>query len=139
MEYTPRYAQPFTLNQAIQLDIPVITEEIARLQNSLQHLRETQELLAQYIAENPDDKDAEMEKAFKENETVIGSQEERVGMLRMALSEKGVNPGSHYALSPSNGIPTERDTVQRSTDSPVGRDQMNEIVAESDDDGGIHL
>lgn len=117
----------------------MIDAEIARLQNSLQHLRETQELLAQYIAENPDDKDAEMEKAFKENETVIGSQEERIGMLRMALSQKGVNPSSHYALSPSNGIPTERDTVQRSTDSPVGGDQMNEMVAESDDDGGIHL
>ncbi len=47
--------------------------------------------------------------------TFSGSQEERVGMLRMALSEKGVNPGSHYAVSPSNGVPAERDTVQRST------------------------
>ncbi|PBK72703.1 hypothetical protein ARMSODRAFT_953104 [Armillaria solidipes] len=138
MEYTPRYAQPFTLSQAIQLDIPVITEEIARLQNSLQHLRETQELLGQYIAENPDEQDAEIEKAFKENEAVIGSQEERVGMLRMALSEKGVNPGSHYAVSPSNGIPAERDTVQRST-GPVAGDQTNEVVAESDDDDGVHL
>ncbi|KAK0453502.1 hypothetical protein EV421DRAFT_685146 [Armillaria borealis] len=138
MEYTPRYAQPFTLNQAIQLDIPVIIEEIARLQNSLQHLRETQELLGQYIAENPEEQDAEIEKAFKENETVIGSQEERVGMLRMALSEKGVNPGSHYAVSPSNGILAERDIVQRST-GPVTGNQTNEVAAESDDDGGVHL
>ncbi|PBL02414.1 hypothetical protein ARMGADRAFT_1158956 [Armillaria gallica] len=138
MEYSPRYAQPFTLNQAIQLDIPVITEEIARLQNSLQHLRETQELLGQYITENPDEQDAEIEKAFKENEIVIGSQEERVGMLRMALSEKGVNPGSHYAVSPPNGVPAERDTVQRSTGGPVTGDQTN-VVAESGDDGGVHL
>ncbi|KAK0206422.1 hypothetical protein DFS33DRAFT_1314569 [Desarmillaria ectypa] len=138
MEYTPRYAQPFTLNQAIQLDIPVITEEIARLQNSLQHLRETQGLLEHYIRENPDDQDPEIEKAFKENETVIGSQEERIGILRMALSEKGVIAGSHYTVSPSNSIPAERDAVQRST-NPVAGDQMNGVVAENDDDGGIHL
>ncbi len=72
-------------------------------------------------------------------QTFSGSQEERVGMLRMALSEKGVNPGSHYAVSPSNGVPAERDTVQRSTGGPVAGDQTNEVVAESDDDGGVHL
>ncbi|KAK0230911.1 hypothetical protein IW262DRAFT_1341163 [Armillaria fumosa] len=138
MEYTPRYAQPFTLNQAIQLDIPVMTEEIARLQNSLQHLRETQELLGQHIAENPNEQDADIENAFKENETVIGSQEERVAMLKMAISEKGVNPGSHYAVSPSDGVLAERDIVRRST-GPVAGDPTNEAVAESDDDGGIHL
>ncbi|KAK0468230.1 uncharacterized protein EV420DRAFT_452831 [Desarmillaria tabescens] len=138
MEYTPRYAQPFTLNQAIQLDIPVITEEIARLQNSLQHLRETQELLGQYITENPDDQDPEIDKAFEENETVIGSQEERIGILRMALAEKGVILASHYTASPSNSVPAERDAVQRSTD-PVTGDQMNGVIAESDDDDGIHL
>ncbi|KAF8517773.1 hypothetical protein JB92DRAFT_2143470 [Gautieria morchelliformis] len=34
MEYKPRHIQPFSVEQAALLEIPVITTEIARLQNS---------------------------------------------------------------------------------------------------------
>ncbi|KAG7449101.1 uncharacterized protein BT62DRAFT_662808 [Guyanagaster necrorhizus] len=120
------------------MDWPILIDaEIVRLQNSLQHLRETQELLGQHITENPNDQDVEIEKALEENETVIGSQEERIGILRMALAEKGMITGSHYNVAPSNSIPAEHD-IQRRGDLVAG-DQTNGIVAESANEAGIHL
>ncbi|KAH8105888.1 hypothetical protein BXZ70DRAFT_400100 [Cristinia sonorae] len=94
MEYTPRYPQPFTVAQAAQLDVPVITEEISRIENSLDHLKRTQVDLEEALKEDPDDTD--FRKAHEENEDVIGSQKERISMLQMALAEKGIPTSSHY-------------------------------------------
>lgn len=84
MDYTPRYPQPFTLWQAIQLDVPIITEgqhvckrevnvlklcsEIARLQNSLVLLRETQQTLQEAI---DDTQDPDFVQALEENTGVM--------------------------------------------------------------------
>ncbi|KAI0068779.1 hypothetical protein BV25DRAFT_1786088, partial [Artomyces pyxidatus] len=101
--YQPRHSQPFTLAEAVGLDVPIITDEIARLHNSLQHLKETQQELRQLIQEP--EKDPVLLEAFQDNETVItygylgisGSQEERISILNMALVEKGVIASSgHY-------------------------------------------
>jgi len=99
MEFKPRYQQPFALETAIQLSIPGITQEIARLQISLQHLGDTQRLLKEHLDETPD-KDADLLLAFKENQETIGSQEERIRMLRYALERKGASLASnpHYDL-----------------------------------------
>ncbi|KAJ7638911.1 hypothetical protein FB45DRAFT_1055121 [Roridomyces roridus] len=103
MEYTPRYAQPFTLTEAKLLDVQTITEEITRLQNSLQRLDETQKMLREYVAsikagEAP--ADPEITKALEENVAVIGSQTERISILKMALADIGIIAGSHYDLAP---------------------------------------
>ncbi|KIP10721.1 hypothetical protein PHLGIDRAFT_47858, partial [Phlebiopsis gigantea 11061_1 CR5-6] len=87
MEYSPRYPQPFTISQAVGLDVGMITEEIARLQNSLAYLRSTQAQLKEVNDESPD---PEFTKAMEENDDVIGSQEERISMLKIALTEKGI-------------------------------------------------
>ncbi|KIY49299.1 hypothetical protein FISHEDRAFT_23280, partial [Fistulina hepatica ATCC 64428] len=100
MDYTPRYRQPFTLAHAIRLDVAVINEEISRLENSLKHLRETQDLLAQEQtreAEIGAEPDHEVIHAIEENKIVIGAQEERISMLRMAMTVKGASSNSgHY-------------------------------------------
>ena len=88
MDYKPRFSQPFTLYEAIGLDVAVITEgiavvfnkcrisincrslEIARLQNSLERLRETQEVLQAVIIE-PGESDPEIMLAFEENQVVM--------------------------------------------------------------------
>ena len=91
MEYTPRYAQPFTMEQIMLLDVPIITEgrdwyvlvlalsreplilsdhpaEIARLQNSVKHLNETQEQLRDATQHTPD---PEFIQALEENTIVM--------------------------------------------------------------------
>ncbi|KAI0375593.1 hypothetical protein BV20DRAFT_984383 [Pilatotrama ljubarskyi] len=98
MEYRPRYSQPFTLEEARQLAVPIITEEISRLQNSLAHLDRTQRELEDALTTTPGDTD--LEQAFEENEIVIGSQKERITILRMVLVEKGVPMSAHYDLQP---------------------------------------
>ncbi|KAJ7129562.1 hypothetical protein C8R44DRAFT_777082 [Mycena epipterygia] len=122
MEYTPRYTQPFTLSEARLLDVETITEEIARLQNSLHRLGDTQEMLREHIAsiQPGEDVDPEITKAIEENETVMyacsnaaarcpfsssfvrcsGSQSERVSILKMALADKGIVAGDHYDFTP---------------------------------------
>ncbi|KII95119.1 hypothetical protein PLICRDRAFT_75166, partial [Plicaturopsis crispa FD-325 SS-3] len=96
MNYTPRYAQPFTLEQAILLDVPVITEEIARLENSLARLKSTQEMLREHLSMEESEPDPELSEALAENELVIGSQEERIGILKIALTHKGITTSAHY-------------------------------------------
>jgi len=87
MDYSPRYPQPFTLREASGLDATTVTDggrfslrrlcnisqthrrfpEIARLQDSLQRLHETQKALREYDGE-PDE---EIDKAVQENETTM--------------------------------------------------------------------
>jgi len=145
MDFTPRYNQPFTLGEAIQLDISVITEEISRLHNSLLHLRRTQAELQAAAEAEPD---PEFTKAIEENEVVIGSQEERISILRMALTERGVRMGSHYDINPatSNGhdLPTSNRSETTTTPAVVhlnGTSATNAPLQTSisDDEGGIHL
>ncbi|KAF9569287.1 hypothetical protein CPC08DRAFT_653168, partial [Agrocybe pediades] len=93
MDYIPRYRQPFTLVEAVKLDVSTITEEISRLQNSLKHLNETQDIIEASLKE---EEDSDLRKAMDENREVIGSQQERISILRMALTEKGIIGGAHY-------------------------------------------
>ncbi|KAJ7682695.1 hypothetical protein DFH06DRAFT_972454 [Mycena polygramma] len=120
MDYKPRYEQPFTLSEARLLDVETITEEMARLQNSLQRLRETQDILREHVAsiQPGESVDPEITSALEENETVMyaclnacclfssscvrcsGSQAERISILKMALADKGIVAGSHYDIGP---------------------------------------
>ena len=94
MEYRPKHPQPFSLSDALKFDPATITEgsvltcyqiaayrtiahlppcptcstppaEITRLQNSLQHLRRTQDEL------RPHSDDPELSQALRENEAVM--------------------------------------------------------------------
>ncbi|KAL1747716.1 hypothetical protein HDZ31DRAFT_31275 [Schizophyllum fasciatum] len=142
MEYTPRHAQPFTLEQAVHLDVAIINEEIARLQNSLQHLNETQSLLRTHLASETD---PDLKQALEENEEVIASQTERISILRMALTQKGIPAMSaHYDLPPSSGsTATAQDTTQVPSAPVPATNIANGISSSSetsdDDENGLHL
>lgn len=89
MEYNPRYPQPFSLTQAIALDPAVawdglilvinsshllltVLTEIARLKNSLLHLRRSQNELQEYLRELASEEgDLEVSQAVKENEITM--------------------------------------------------------------------
>jgi len=115
MEYNPRYPQPFTLTQAIALDPEVAWDEIARLRNSLLHLRRSQTELQEYLQElAAEEVDLEVSQAVKENEITIASQDERIFMLKLALTHHGHSVASEQASSspsPSPGSRTERHRI----------------------------
>ncbi|KAJ6539445.1 hypothetical protein B0H19DRAFT_360476 [Mycena capillaripes] len=130
MDYKPRYTQPFTLSEARLLDVETIVEEIARLQNSLQRLGETQDILREHVASSiqpGEEVDREITKAIEENEIVIGSQSERISILKMALADKGIVAGDHYDIAP----PPPR-TVPNSA-------QAQAAARPVEDDGGVDL
>ncbi|KAL0949451.1 hypothetical protein HGRIS_009506 [Hohenbuehelia grisea] len=150
MDFIPRYKQPFGLAQAIALDVPTITEEIARLENSLKHLRQTQEILRESL-DSSDPADEELSKAYEENKTVMyvppripkrcssppwtigsASQEERILMLKLALSEKGVSSTAHYD-APSV---VEQDGKGSNIQSATGQ---TSTAADAADDDGVYL
>ncbi|TDL29555.1 hypothetical protein BD410DRAFT_779995 [Rickenella mellea] len=139
MNYEPRHSHPFTIQEAIQLDIPTITQEISRLQNSLAHLNETQRQLSAYISASATP-DEDLQDAFRENEEVISAQGERIEMLKMALEHQGANLSSgHYDISPHPINDVRRaersDSVQRAPSPPPN----NEVQGSEDDSGGIYL
>ena len=67
-DFVPQHAQPFTIEQARQLDVSTITQEISRLENSLNHLEETQTILREALA---DGHDQDVEDALEENDTKV--------------------------------------------------------------------
>ncbi|KAF5390706.1 hypothetical protein D9757_002704 [Collybiopsis confluens] len=135
MELMPRYPQPFTLSEAALLDVLTISEEITRLQLSLRRLMDTQAMLKQVIQEagSPEEADADIVQAFKENQGVIGSQEERILILKLALSDKGVGTAAtHYDIESSKAIP---DALVEAPSSNIDIGGSLEV----DDSGGLHL
>ncbi|CAK5275529.1 unnamed protein product, partial [Mycena citricolor] len=116
-----KYAQPFTLEEAFALDAETITNEIGRLELSLARLRETQDILREYIdSTTPSDES----QAFTENEETIGSQTERVEMLKLALVMKGISL-DHYTSK---------------TTKPLVPPPQPQSSAEGDDgNGGVDL
>jgi len=126
MEYRPKHPQPFSLSDALKFDPATITEEIARLQNSLQHLKRTQDELRPYSD------DPELLQALQENEAVIASQAERISMLNIALNEKGVvASGTHYELTQT---PT---AVSQQPPAPAPDAVIDD--SNEDNDGGVML
>ncbi|KAG2149126.1 uncharacterized protein EDB93DRAFT_1043164, partial [Suillus bovinus] len=102
--FTPCHPQPFTFQQAISFDPEVSADEISRLQNSISHLKRTQEELQEY-ADDPD-----VAQAIKENNQTLSigtcvhraSQDERIFMLKLALTQRGASnaTSAHYDLPP---------------------------------------
>ncbi|KAF9534235.1 hypothetical protein CPB83DRAFT_843905 [Crepidotus variabilis] len=139
MEYKPRFSQPFTLEEALLFEVPVITEEISRLENSLKHLQETQDQLRRF-SEESETTDPDITKAYEENQVVIGSQEERISILKMALMEKGLSMGPHYQTGPLPKPQTSRSpNVSTSTRPTASSDPHSETVESSVEDGSLYL
>ncbi|ORX38319.1 hypothetical protein BD324DRAFT_649694 [Kockovaella imperatae] len=109
MDFVPIHEHPFTLEEAILMEIDILAAEIARLQNSIKHLQSTQEEIQTFISEDPEnDDDGELSKALRENEDVIASQTERITLIKVALLNKVGEGGiKHYGLElPTKSPPT---------------------------------
>ncbi|WVQ95157.1 hypothetical protein IAU59_002251 [Kwoniella sp. CBS 9459] len=112
ISFTPRHTQPFTLEEAMQLEVETLVAEINRLRNSIAHLRESQAELNDFLQSEEGQSDpsersgeGEISKAVKENEEVISSQNERIALITIALSNKlgSETRLEHYGLKLENG------------------------------------
>ncbi|WVR09415.1 hypothetical protein IAU60_006482 [Kwoniella sp. DSM 27419] len=145
ISFTPRHAQPFSLEEAMQLEVETLVTEINRLRNSISHLRRTRTELVEYLDSDEGRADAdevtgegEITKAVRENDQVIASQNERIALITVALSNKlgSETRLEHYGLQlggrekqaaqkPSGGVAeerrhvNERDDAEREPDVPA--------------------
>ncbi|GJN92832.1 hypothetical protein Rhopal_005870-T1 [Rhodotorula paludigena] len=128
MDYTPRFEQPVSLAQLRAIREPeLLVNEIARLENSIQHLERSNRELRAFLepassgqgaspAVGADEEDDELDEetkaeftaSVKENEETIARQQERITMIRLALEEQvGVDAANpHYGLAGSTTAPT---------------------------------
>jgi len=138
-----RYNHPFSLQEAVQFEPGTITSEIARLQNSLQHLASTQSSLEQHLAADPD---PDLIQALEENRVVIASQTERIGILRQALDKQGIVSASnaHYDLPSSvSGIAQQTQAFNTAFGAPHATGWSSndppQAITGDNEDGGVYL
>lgn len=105
--------------------------EVSRLQHSLLHLKRTQDELRDHISTS-ETIDHVVQEAIEENDGVIASQEERIGMLKLALQQKGVNIQSGHYDTASSIVPSA--PPEEST--PVGSQSVNAV---DERDEGVYL
>ncbi|GAA5907178.1 hypothetical protein JCM6882_008384 [Rhodosporidiobolus microsporus] len=107
IDYTPKHPQPVSLAALRQLEPELLSNEITRLQNSVQHLERSNDELRAFAAGGGEDDEVdeeskgEFEAAVRENEETIAAQKERLHMICLALEEKvGVDASNpHYNLA----------------------------------------
>ncbi|GAA5942465.1 hypothetical protein JCM1841_005773 [Sporobolomyces salmonicolor] len=125
--FTPRYDQPVTLRELDELEPEILSAEIARLQNSIAHLRRSNDELRAFLkddeAVDPETR-REFEDCIVENEETLLRQTERIEMLRLTLQAKvGVDAANpHYALrsaSPTAPLAPVSGTSTLSAPPPV--------------------
>ncbi|KAG1816324.1 uncharacterized protein BJ212DRAFT_1354137 [Suillus subaureus] len=147
MDFTPCHPQPFTFQQAISFDPEVSADEIGRLQNSISHLKRTQEELQEY-AEDPD-----IAQAIKENNQTLASQDERIFMLKLALTQHGASnaTSAHYDLPPEPEPESKNgrhggftsDNGLEPLDTPLPGDNSDvgpsNSTGEDEQESGVHL
>ena len=119
-----RYGRPDVQRSEVETwDVATITEEIARLQNSMIHLDETQKILAEQMTAEPDD--PEWKVAYDENVETISSQNRRIEMMKQVLEGKGIMYNAHYGVkAAAPAQPAERSSTE---------------AAPAEEGGGIHL
>ncbi|CED84008.1 hypothetical protein [Phaffia rhodozyma] len=141
--FSPQYNQPFTIEEAFALDPPIITEEISRLQNSIQHLERSNLDLVTFLASETD---PDVALALQDNKITIATQSERIQILQIALGSKlGIRVSdSHYAPNsiqslnssadpsrPTNGASTVPEVVTSSVPSIVSVETSTTAGSES--------
>ncbi|BGP50034.1 hypothetical protein JCM10450v2_005942 [Rhodotorula kratochvilovae] len=111
--FTPAHNQPVTLAQLRLLEPELLSNEIARLQNSIAHLERSNDELRAFVRGEGEEEDGdeglddetkrELEDTVRENEETVARQQERITMIRLALEEQvGVDARNpHYALAGS--------------------------------------
>ncbi|KAF3163746.1 hypothetical protein TWF225_006222 [Orbilia oligospora] len=128
-------AAPIPLDQfaaaLLDLEVPQLHQESARLQNSLYHLERSNTTLAEY----PDDEDCK--DAIRYNHSVIEQQKQRVDIIRLELVRRGVSVGHMDLDIPGSSAPVDTQaTVATSGSSAPANGAANGHAGE---DEGVYL
>ncbi|KAK4046704.1 hypothetical protein OIV83_005907 [Microbotryomycetes sp. JL201] len=141
--FTPRHEQPVTFETLRQLEPELLTAEVGRLQNSIQHLERSNAELEEFAATEDDDDDRrELQLAVTENLQTIASQKERLVMIRLALQDKlGVDAGNaHYDLAESSkGRMSKTADGRDDATAPSGSGEAVANEQPGEDDEGMYL
>ncbi|KAK4704756.1 hypothetical protein P7C70_g1453, partial [Phenoliferia sp. Uapishka_3] len=132
--FTPKHSQPVSVSSLVELEPDTLSAEITRLQNSISHLKRSNQELYDFIhppdgAEGEEELDEETRKEFeesvRENAVTIARQEERILMVRLAMERKlGVDAtNSHYDLITNAAPVAKKNTLGEQANGAVS---MNE-------------
>lgn len=77
--FNPRHAHPFTPEEALLLDPPTITAEVARLRHSIARLGESNQALREYLADEGFDQ--ELASSIDENERTMSVRSSSIAAL----------------------------------------------------------
>ncbi|TYJ57708.1 hypothetical protein B9479_001562 [Cryptococcus floricola] len=150
VSFSPHHSQPFTLEEAVNLELDTLITEVIRLTNSLEHLYSSQDQLQEFLEseegrEDPESQQACIE-AIRENEELMPRQNERIALLAAALINKvrpdlGIGaPGWHAGDvfrrygEPGGGVTGRRRWW--ASDAPV---TTTEQAPASGEEEGLHL
>ncbi|RVD83644.1 uncharacterized protein DFL_005424 [Arthrobotrys flagrans] len=130
-------AAPIPLDQfaaaLLDLEIPQLHQESARLQNSLYHLERSNTTLAEY----PDDEDCK--DAIRYNQGVIEQQKQRVDIIRLELVRRGVSVGHMDLDTPEPVSSSTGDAQATSAASGSSAPANGAANGHAGEDEGVYL
>ncbi|KAF3197208.1 hypothetical protein TWF679_003488 [Orbilia oligospora] len=130
-------AAPIPLDQfaaaLLDLEVPQLHQESARLQNSLYHLERSNTTLAEY----PDDEDCK--DAIRYNHCVIEQQKQRVDIIRLELIRRGVSVGHMDLDIPESGPSAPADTQATVAASGSSAPADGAANGHAGEDEGVYL
>ncbi|KAG0143961.1 hypothetical protein CROQUDRAFT_108843 [Cronartium quercuum f. sp. fusiforme G11] len=138
--FSPKHPQPITLDALMELEPAILSAEISRLENSINHLVQSNtDLLSAETTENDAEDRQVFEDARRENEVVIERQKERITMIQIALCQMiGIDQDNpHYSnrSGPSvkpNETKVSRSEVMVNNEPEARRGELRETATEED-------
>ena len=128
MSWKPSYR-----NTVRQLSTPLLYAEILKLENSIKHLKRSNEELKLH-GENEDDGQW-TENVVRENEDVIAKQEEQIEMVKGEIVERGQSGHAELGVQECGTVPGE---VNGNGDAVHKSEEVGEPM-ELEEDDGVHL
>ncbi|GAA5988727.1 hypothetical protein JCM5350_001996 [Sporobolomyces pararoseus] len=146
--FRPQYDQPVTLRELSTLEPELLVngrltseqwcdgfKEISRLENSIKHLKRSNEELQDFLHDEEDEETkAEFVNTVFENQETIARQEERIRMIRIALEDQiGVQAtNSHYtnagSTTRSNLNSSSTQSTSTTTRSSTAEEEEEEVT-----------
>ncbi|GAA6060202.1 hypothetical protein JCM10212_002281 [Sporobolomyces blumeae] len=131
-EFRPVHQHPVTLAELSRLEPELLSNEIARLENSIRHLRRSNDEVIEFLdgdeaSDLDGDSRAEFVDSVRDNDETIATQQERIAMIRISLEEQiGVQASnSHYSVRPD---PAPTSTATTGTNQGDDEEEVEEVT-----------